>query len=144
MAMPAAVQAILVAVVAVAIVCFILAVLRKKLTPKAPLTAASIGVVAAIGAIEVATSPLGFGFGMWGALNWPVLGTFLGFVAVQPRPRETRSVLRGLALAAGCASLYAGWESNALALIVGIGVSGVLLKLSASGRSVSGVDGSAG
>lgn len=138
--MSALFQALVVATVAVAVGGSILIILRKKLTPKAPLTAALVGVITTIAVIGVAVSSLSLNLGL---TIWPVLGTFLGFVAVQPRPRETRSLLRGLALASGCVSLYAAGEPNLLAVIFGIGVSGLLLKLSASDGGGSEVGGRA-
>jgi hypothetical protein len=137
MSVSALFQAIVVAVAAVAIGGSLLVVLRKALTPRAPLTAALVGVIATMVVIGVAAPSLGIK--ILGTPVWIVLGTFVGFVAVQPSPRETRSLLRGLALAAGCVSLYAALEPNLIAVIFGIGVSGLLLKLSASevgGRDV--------
>lgn len=89
-------KAILVGIVAVAIVGSILVFLRKKLTPKAPLAAALVGVIVTIAVVSVAAYELGL---YPGAPICLVLGTFVGFVAVQPHPRETRYLLRGLALA---------------------------------------------
>jgi hypothetical protein len=138
MSTTALLQALVVAVVAIVIGGLALMAVRRLLTPRMPLIAALLGVVVTIAIIGVAASSVGFD--VVGTPIWLILGAFLGFVGVQRHPRETRSFLRGLALAAGCASLYAAWEANLMAVIFGIGVTGLLLKVSTSNGSASEVN----
>lgn len=138
MATSALFQSLVVAVVAIVIGGLALMAVRRLLTARVPLIASLLGVVVTIAIIGVAASSAGYG--RVGTPVWLVWAAFLGFVCVQRHPRETRSLLRGLALAAGCASLYAAFEANLMAVIFGIGVSGLLLKISTSNGRASEID----
>lgn len=138
MATSAVFLSLVVVVVAIVIGGLALMAVRRLLTARVPLIAAFLGVVVTVAIIGVAASSAGFE--VVGTPIWLILGAFLGFVGVQRHPRETRSLLRGLALAAGCASLYAALEANLMAVIFGIGVTGLLLKISTSNGSASEVD----
>ena len=115
-----------------ALAALLLAVIRRKLTPRSPAIAALAAVPVSIFFGLVAVSYAG----VYPTANAAVvlLASFIGMQSIHAHPWTVRSIFRSLALVSGLVTLWAAYENNILASVLSLGVTGTFVYLSMSGR----------
>jgi hypothetical protein len=109
--------------------------IRRRIFAKSPVAA----ILASIAVVASALLIAGESIGLAGVLAPAALiaSSFIGAISPQPDPWAPSSILRGLAIAAGCIALVSIVQTNYLVAVFALIATGVLVVLFANRAPIS-------